>query len=114
MAQLSYMKTELSEEQNEKLCELGIAPTIIKLIEFKFDLQDLLRILPKQIDVVEPNRIGKYSIFILHYEDKYDVGYAHYDGAELFFTRTKKFREVQLIDALFELVVWCVQNGYIK
>lgn len=102
MAQLEYMKTELSDEQQDKLCALGIAPTIIKLLEFRFDLQDLLRMLPKDLGkdgydtlCIETQSNGNNYFWRVYYSE-HDVD--------------TNFCEEQLIDALFELVVRFIKS----
>ena len=71
-----------------------------------FDLSDILSILPKEID--------GYHLNIEASDDGYDVSYILYDRNDglLFLGATPTAPE--LIDALNQLLIWCLENGHLK
>lgn len=93
---LSNMKQTLTKEQHEKLQELGIECVSAN------DLALLIEMPPKEI--------GGYSLDISYplLLKEWSVGYTEHE-LELFGTISK-----ELIDALFDLVILCIEKGYIK
>ena len=119
------MKTELTTEQSQHLIELGVpikyctgevyAKQLLTpnggVIEYKlFTLADLLGILPNKILY---NHDDCFLMIIRDVYGNYTVGYAFetFDGP--IFCNYCEFGG-ELIDALYELTVWCLENGYIK
>lgn len=119
------MKTELTKEQSQHLIDLGVPEKMAscELVESMeqvygdkprikiFTQTDLLEMLPKYIDCeVEGTKYAADFVFFwnnrfLHYEAGYD----------LFDMWDKSHRCTdELIDALYELTVWCIANGYLK
>lgn len=117
------MKTELTIEQSRHLCELGLAfpykiaihnganvKTILgdeipdpKGWYIRINITDLLEILPKEI----------YPAWLLRMDINNDKSCVYYkDGVSP--KCTKVFYSTELIDALYELVVWCIENGHLK
>lgn len=122
------MKTELTIEQSQRLIELGVRTE--KASEYKvvgstcpsgiggqvmmdrpiFTLTDLLKILPKEIVVDGDEYYVVYSACYpggewgAHYESKWSST-AEYVG---------KSCCMELIDALYELTIFCIENKLIK
>ncbi len=120
------MKTQLTVEESAHLIELGVdaklaskhtlgvqTPTDIPNVYHKvgggepiFSLSDLLSILPKEID--------DYHLSIEVSNKGYDVDYELWDSIEdrTFFMGSSFAPE--LIDALYQLLIWCLENGHLK
>ena len=116
------MKTQLTAEESAKLLELGVSferasgrtfdpkdvNNLGKPIERRelfhvFKLADLIDILPKKIEIDK-----KKSINLVFYWNNGKFWGAYYDnGSEL---KTAP----ELIDALYSLLVWCLEKGYVK
>ena len=109
------MKQQLTKKQSRSLIELGIpvkraTGSILDDSQIfcpVFTIGDLLGILPTTIE------IRYYITFVWCDEEK--VWCTSYD-------KVKKsgrmyimvhFENAELIDALFDLAVWCIENGYI-
>lgn len=115
------MKTKLTTEQSAHLIELGVprekASLILPIASYEiedilvtngkpiFTLTNLLEILPKDIytDRDYPFRIESWFVECAVVWDIQYVGIAES------FIQNK-----ELIDALYELVVWCIENGHLK
>lgn len=114
------MRTTLTIEQSQKFCSLGLSsyfPDNIaistgqgegwrEIYYIRFCLTDLLAILPKDLGndgydtlCIETQSNGNNYFWRVYYSE-HDAD--------------TNFCEDELIDALFELVVWCVENGFIK
>lgn len=108
------MKTELTREQTEKLVNLGLIPKIG--LFFKFT--DLLEILPDEINAVSRKKYTTQTdtaLCRLHIISKQIVSYRSaplYASSELY--TSAEFQEEELIDSLYKMVIWCVENGYIN
>ena len=65
---------------------------------YTFTLQDIIDLLPSNIDgcYIE---IGKRS-----------VSYSDYESARTVVLKRKRY----LIDAAYEMLCWCIENGYVK
>lgn len=112
------MKTQLTIEQSERLIELGVSPERASMRESSvaygngargimkapetpiFTLADLLDILPKEINR-ERIEIG-YDC---------DGWYGEYNNLTL---RGSCSFAPELIDALYSLLLWCLEKGYVK
>lgn len=114
------MKTELTKEQSQHLIELGVSKydadwkvigidvdhslpleTLIEKsqVEPHFTLESLLRIVPKEII--------RYNLTIWwdNYAIDWNIGYHG---------KTDSYQSAsELIDAVYELVCWCVISGYL-
>ena len=126
------MKTELTTEQSLRLIGLGVPkekatdkkdvierkedgfPTIIGYAPI-FRFTDLLEILPKAINVPFKGR----RELLIHYANIngndcplvcYTVPYDAMGG--IVSPCHKEYKE--LIDALYELTIWCIENGHLK
>ena len=110
------MKTELTKEQSQHLIDLGVPKEKASEFEpfdkqddgvFIFTLTDLLKILPKEIKTED----NIYRQTMLWGGFSYFVGYRIHDTDRWLFQicLTK-----ELIDALYELTIWCIENGYLK
>lgn len=113
------MKDRLTKEESAHLINLGVPKekASIKYIEeirivnnhevydwaWQFTLTDLLEILPKKIEIDE----GCKDTLVIDFID--DSVYVQYT----FQSRTRQESE-ELIDALYELCVWCLGNKYLK
>lgn len=117
------MKTELTTEQSQHLFELGVpeinATILGKLYKREndiwdyqrlFALTDLLEILPKEI---------------YYYGDRYDFNIHHFrlynevDGEELWWASYGNLDGSfvgckELIDALYRLLCWVIEDEYLK
>ncbi len=103
------MKTELTPEESAKLIELGVDPTLASSCyntktseNCIFTLTDILAILPKGI--VSEGRIYHVVIHITNYFNE-----ALYEHDEILL---KGFARDELIDALYQLLIWCIANGH--
>lgn len=117
------MKLQLTKEQSQHLIELGIDKYTASEVEcegagneidkyvYFFTLIDLLEILPKEIfdeDLYSRN----YLTLECTNTGLWHVGYAHEVSYEGYFFMIERFAD-ELIDALYELCVWCLENGYL-
>lgn len=75
-----------------------------------FTLQDILELLPKQI-TAEP-LIHTFSLFIDYQHSEIHYACVHKGG----YTNLNPTFEIKdnLIDAAYELLCWCIENGYIE
>lgn len=108
------MKRSLTKEQTQHLIDLGLDKTRIyygndcpnrKFIRasIRYYMFDILDSLPQEI--VHNGVV--YTLSINANADKTDIGYLNNDYLIL-------FAENELIDAAYKLVIWCIENGYIK
>lgn len=126
------MKTQLTKEQSQHLIDLGVPKE--KASEFGIDdysssspinggliiygddypiftLTDLLEILPKEIDLkFSDERIAHSYFKITVYKNEWIASYEFYEPVQGAYTVKKE----ELIDSLYELCVWCLENGYLK
>lgn len=107
------MKTILTEEQTNRLIELGVPANKISGKEYNspygtqvFILNDLLDILPKQINVER----SVVSLTIIAQENYWAACYVEIR----FMAYLMTFTGVELIDAIYKLVEECIKSGYIK
>ena len=123
------MKTQLTAEQSAKLIELGVSPEraseskssvaygngargIMKVPEMPiFTLTDILDILPKKITFGHRTNCRLKMQPIISSKDRisevWQACYLH--------TSLKANAEApELIDALYSLLVWCLEKGYVK
>ena len=127
------MKTKLTIEESAKLIELGVDAKLASLKEFvdihpevlkgnaeyakpwgwfpKFRLEDLLSILPKSYFSEEYYAEMNLSMEVLN--GKWFVNYRYYCGGELAAQDVEK-EAPKLIDALNQLLIWCLKNNHIK
>ena len=109
------MKTTLTVEESQRLIELGVDPKMASRETFIFDkiftLYDLLSILPKEIDGYELNMSANKCEYFVSYIlwDTMDEG--DYIKDILSF---KQFSAPELIDALNQLLIWCLEQKIIK
>ena len=122
------MKTQLTAEESAKLIELGVSPErasesnssvaygngargIMKVPETPiFTLADILDILPKEINAFGiPARLQMYN----HPAEYWIASYVTYDGGTLSYQNPCS-AEKELRDALYALLVWCLEKGYVK
>ena len=124
------MKTQLTAEESAKLIELGVSPERASEIKVEvkessrgcpniycsevkrpiFTLTDILDILPKEINAFGiPARLQMYN----HPAEYWIVSYVTYDGGTLTYQNPCS-AEKELIDALYSLLVWCLEKGYVK
>lgn len=128
------MKTILTPEESRRLIDLGVdtklaskrtlgvqIPTGIPNVYHKkeggdpiFTLADLLSILPKEIEdsnleiistQVDIKQHKKVSGWIVTYVNSYN---------DLAFGDDSIFQSPELIDALYQLLIWAIENGYVK
>lgn len=112
------MKTTLTIEESARLIELGVDPklaskevaTTIYEQEYNdprhpiFTLTDILAILPKEVRY--NGVLESLTIFI---DNNTSVAtYPFYNSNDAHFISS------ELIDALYQLLIWAVENGYVK
>ena len=122
------MKTKLTIEESAKLIELGVDPKLASEIEYRpkksgygrlkyrvYSLADILSILPKEIGHMRILTINStetlYFAFYAHWEKEY------MDSCEekvIHGINDKAFSAPELIDALNQLAIWCLENNHIK
>lgn len=118
------MKDRLTPEQSKRLIELGVNPNKARKREIIHDpnpkkeyiatiftLTDILLLLPKEIK----HKGDPYGLDI-NWDDSWS---ASYFNAVNFVIPNKEgsiaFKQApELIDALFELLVWCITNKHLK
>lgn len=119
------MKTKLTPEQSQRLIELGVDPSkasehsiymkmeagcrgIIQVPAYNpvFTLSDLLSLLPKEIEANYQGEAIPYHLVIT------TSGLGNWEVSYSDNTTLKAASE--LIDALFELLVWCITNKHIE
>lgn len=124
------MKTELTIEESTKLIELDIDPKLASKgangqsyedyclgnpvtpedIKPIFTLTDILSILPKEI--------GDYCLSIDATDTCYNTAYTEWDEDENWeaVIRHILFEVIapELIDSLYQLLIWTIKNGYVK
>lgn len=109
------MKTTLTIEESARLIELGVdqklATRSLITNESRFTLTDILSIMPKEIDNYElnisANKCEYFASYILW--DTMDEG--DYIRDILSF---KQFSATELIDALNQLLIWCLTEKKIN
>lgn len=110
------MKTELTTKQSQHLIELGVPKekasdkwyfAAVDCYYPIFNLTDLLEILPKELEEDEIT----YRFRMEDYFGGWLVG--HYNKGIPYYL-DKVFTAEELIDALYELVIWCIENGHLK
>ena len=112
------MKTTLTVEESQRLIELGVDPKLASYTDvvadesgnhyvekLVFSLTDLLSILPKEVKI---HRDGD-TLSMIYHCGQWRVGYTN--CAE-YCNHTKVAPE--LIDALYQLLVWCLDHKIIK
>ena len=121
------MKTKLTPEQSHRLIELGVTPSKASEIHpycdgvsqwtnrgySIFTLTDILALLPKRIDNLILSIFG--TGFDELTEESKEGWMASY-VTEFMEAESKNmiFQAPELIDALYELLVWCITNKYLK
>ena len=68
-----------------------------------FTLQDILDLLPRSVDV-------ELLLFIDKGKNKWRIGYTDIESNEIF----EDFIDENFIDAAYEMLCWCIENGYVK
>lgn len=112
------MKTQLTAEESAKLIELGVSPGKANGLWLPgtdaiipFALTDILDILPKKITFGHRTNCRLKMQPIISSKDRisevWQACYLH--------TSLKANAEAsELIDALYSLLVWCLEKGYVK
>lgn len=109
------MKTQLTAEESAKLIELGVSPGKANGLWLPgtdaiipFALTDLLDILPKEIR----HNGWTYKLNI----DYPPIGMVatRYNTEDDDLDSLKGYMCEELIDALYSLLVWCLEKGYVK
>lgn len=117
------MKTKLTPEQSQRLIELGVDPSNASDFEHLdpyglddtiptgvpiFTLSDILLLLPKRI-----SKNDACLTIIADYNDWW-VGYEYDSALSGKIDSVAGYTAPELIDALFELLVWCITNKHLK
>lgn len=126
------MKTVLTIEESQRLIDLGVDPKLasregyvesgktLNGIELPpelkpcFSLADILSILPKEIEDSNLDIISTQVDIKNH--KKVSGWMATYIGShnDLTFTDGLVFQAPELIDALYQLLIWCIDNKHIN
>ena len=75
-----------------------------------YTLQDVLDALPKRICDKGAFYLGCYDIMI----DEHDIYYAKWCGAEIESTYVEMEIKDNLIDAAYNMLCWCIEQGYVE
>lgn len=121
------MKTELTIEQSEELIRKGVSgykasssvnailtEDGVKIIPEQpiFSLSDLMELLPKEIHTDEQ---GTCWLNLSGENSGWTAGYSYYTegfgNGEDYFVNVS---ESELIDTLYQLALWCADNGYLN
>lgn len=112
------MKTQLTAEQSAKLIELGVSPGKANGLWLPgtdaiipFALSDILDILPKEI---KRNNYNSYTFSIVADNHYWNVEYRYWRGDYAENDTLALFESEELIDALYSLLLWCLEKGYVK
>lgn len=132
------MKRKLTREESQHLIDLGIPKEKASAFEYIGELEwdicdnyldnpinekapifttdDLLEILPEEIEVEDKELKDWCNLDIQIYRESVDVSYNTWSdcGYGSCWLGTPYFSRKELIDALYRLVCWCVENKYIK
>lgn len=113
------MKTLLNRKQTKHLIDLGVPEDKATYFDDDWDLNkypryftltDLLEILPNKISY---NYDSCFLMIIRDVYGNYSVGYAFETFEGPTFCNGCEFGG-ELIDALYALTVWCIENGHLK
>lgn len=116
------MKSKLTPEQSQRLVELGVDPCrasekarVYETIDTHhrwesgvpiFALSDILSLLPKEIR----NEELEVKLVIEGLDDHWRASYVFIGSFDV----RQYYDAPELIDALFELLVWCITNKHIE
>ena len=123
------MKTKLSIEESARLIELGVDaklaskhtlgvqtptdfPNVYRMVdggEPIFTLADLLSILPK--DIIADEQKSDNHIYVCPLSMRWDVKNMIWEAR---YEYMEYFTAPELIDALNQLLIWCMENHYIS
>ena len=117
------MKRRLSKEQTQHLIDLGIAKEKatgkieiqngnITDFEYRFTTDDLLETLSKSIQS-EDFEDKQYRLRIENTSKGWSACYADTDGIPELYEWDSYYERTELIDALYEVIVWCKNNNYL-
>lgn len=68
-----------------------------------FTLQDILELLPNNVD-------NELFLFIDKGKNKWRIGYTDKESEEIF----EDFIDKNFIDAAYNILCWCIENGYVE
>lgn len=68
-----------------------------------FTLQDILDLLPRSVD-------SELLLFIDKGKNKWRIGYTDIESNEIF----EDFIDENFIEAAYEVLCWCIENGFVK
>ncbi len=121
------MKTQLTAEESAKLIELGVSPGKANGLWLPgtdaiipFALSDILDILPKEIEVDSPNADGGIDTEDCYLCTQWCANGDYADNHQWCAFYTPGFQLIgdctapELIDALYSLLLWCLEKGYVK
>lgn len=103
------MKKQLTKEQSQRLIELGVHRIST--------IGDLLELLPGYIGLEVRNKYGVERGTLccdLTITSKYIVSYECTILDHKAKETIVEFSDSNLIDSLYCMVIWCIENGYIK
>lgn len=75
-----------------------------------FTLQDILDLLPKEIRDKDDDKF----VLTVEYGIRHKVWYIGYYYYDVSFNDNDFFKGKELIDAAYEMLCWCIENGYVK
>jgi len=120
------MRTKLTIEQSNRLIELGVNPYLASSkvvgkhpiteneLQYPiFTIADLLSILPKKIEAEIQHVRRIVQLEVRWIEDCWLVRYSDIHD-DIIDDKTNPKLAYELIDALYSLVVWCIENKYLN
>lgn len=119
------MKTNLTPEQSQRLIELGVNPSLAsENTEYGawadsehgkpiFTLTDVISLLPKKIEAEIQNVRRVVQLEVRWHGDCWLARYSDLHG-DIVDDKTSPKLDYELIDALYELTIWCIENNHLK
>lgn len=98
---------EIVSEWHE--ADIGEHNPYIRSLYGTFTLQDVMDLLPKQIK----SNGRTYYLFIDHQVNRVAYGFIGEYGMS-WLSPIFSFSDRPLLDALYKMLVWCIENGYVK
>lgn len=118
------MKTKLTAEQSQRLFSLGIpiwkasifrADCPARVVGFRdehlFTIKDLIELIPKVIEDYE--QVFNFRMEYFNFNNEWYVGHYIYGICLQSNVSWQGFHSAELIDALYELIEWCIEQGEI-
>lgn len=106
------MKTRLSPEESQRLRAIGVSADKASGEEGIYTLDDLLALLPKEIEILHLHIPVKARLRITADSASWYAAYVYdFDGKEY---RKDQFFDTELADVLHSLARWCINTLHVK